>query len=82
MERGFVLGDAPWLSLRPSKQAFSRSLPGCLPQSNRCWFADTIVKVKLKYNLTVDVIEAGALESVLRTCSLVEMRFSRRFTTR
>ncbi len=53
-----------------------------LPTSNRCWFADTVVKVKLKYNLTVDVMEAAALEGVLRTCPSVEMQFSRRFTTR
>lgn len=47
-----------------------------LPQSNRCWYAATIVAVKLKYGLTVDVIEAGALEQVLGNCPRVEMQFS------
>ncbi len=42
---------------------------------NRYWFADTVVKVK--YNLTVDVMEAAALESVLRNCLSVAIQFTR-----
>ncbi len=53
-----------------------------LPTSNRCWFADTVVKVKVKYGLTVDVMEAAALERVLRACPSVALQFSRRLTTR
>ncbi len=46
-----------------------------LPESNRCWYADTIVRVKRKYSLTVDVVEAGALQRVLRACPVVAMQF-------
>lgn len=46
-----------------------------LPESNRCWYADTVLGVKRKYGLTVDVVEAGALERVLRACPVVDMQF-------
>lgn len=49
-----------------------------LPVSNRCWFAHTVLCVKMKYNLTVDILEAAALESVLSSCPSVAMQFSRR----
>ena len=39
-----------------------------MPSMNRCWFAETIVAVKLKYGLTVDRTEANALEAVLEDC--------------
>jgi len=41
------------------------------PALNQCWFADTIIKVKAKYRLTVDSREKAALESVLRSCTSV-----------
>ena len=47
-----------------------------LPVSNRCWFADTIVRVKRKYGLTVDLLEAAALERVLRACPTVAMQLT------
>ena len=46
------------------------------PALNQCWFADTIIKVKAKYRLTVDSREKAALESVLRSCTSVSMIFS------
>lgn len=49
-----------------------------LPQSNRCWYAATIVRIKIKYALTVDIVEAAALERVLRSCPVREMQFTRR----
>ena len=39
-----------------------------LPEINRCWFAETIVRVKSKYSLTVDAAEAAALRRVLGDC--------------
>ena len=47
-----------------------------LPESNRCWFANAVVEVKRKYSLTVDVVEAAALERVLRRCPSVEMQLA------
>lgn len=43
-----------------------------MPDFNQCWFAKTVVEVKRKYGLTVDVVEAGALERVLRDCESTE----------
>ena len=44
-----------------------------LPDRNKCWFADRVVRVRQKYRLTIDRREAEALESVLSGCSSVEM---------
>ena len=46
------------------------------PARNRCWFADTIIKVKTKYRLTVDSREKAALEATLRNCGSVGMIFA------
>ena len=46
------------------------------PALNQCWFADTIIKVKAKYRLTVDSRERAALERTLLSCSSVNMIFS------
>ena len=39
-----------------------------LPPLNQCWFADRVVAVRRKYNLTIDRREADALERVLAAC--------------
>ena len=44
------------------------------PPRNKCWFADTIIKVKSKYRLTVDSREKRALETALRSCASVNMQ--------
>ena len=44
-----------------------------LPDLNRRWFADRVVRVRQKYGLTIDRREAAALDSVLSGCSSVEM---------
>lgn len=46
------------------------------PALNQCWFADTIIKVKFKYRLTVDSREKSALERTLLSCNSVAMVFS------
>ena len=46
------------------------------PALNQCWFADTIIKVKSKYRLTVDSGEKAALERTLLSCSSVNMIMS------
>ena len=44
-----------------------------LPDLNQCWFADRVVKVRQKYDLTIDQPEADALAMVLSECSSAEM---------
>ena len=39
-----------------------------MPTTNRCWFANRVVEVRRKYGLTIDRLEANALENVLRFC--------------
>ena len=39
-----------------------------MPDRNRCWFAVTVVKVRRKYEMTIDQSEAEALEEVLSDC--------------
>ena len=46
------------------------------PALNKCWFADTTIKVKFKYGLTVDNREKAALERTLLGCHSVGMVFS------
>ena len=47
-----------------------------LPDLNQCWFADRVVQVRQEYELTIDEIEAAALEIVLSGCSSVDMVIS------
>ena len=47
-----------------------------LPSQNRCWFADRIVQVRLKYSLTINRAEADTLDSVLSGCASVEMEIT------
>ena len=44
-----------------------------LPDINRCWFADRVLRVRQKYGLTIDRREAEALDSVLSGCESLEM---------
>ena len=39
-----------------------------MPDRNRRWFALTVVKVRRKYEMTVDESETEALEEVLSDC--------------
>jgi hypothetical protein len=44
------------------------------PKLNVCWFADRIIKVKKKYNLSVDSREKAALQRSLESCSSLAMQ--------
>ena len=44
-----------------------------LPVRNRCWFANRVVEVRRKYDLTVDRREADRLERILASCASTEM---------
>ena len=46
-----------------------------MPPMNKCWFAQRIVEVRQKYGLTIDRLEAEALEDILSACSSVEIEF-------
>ena len=40
-----------------------------MPERNQCWFAQTIVDVRLKYGLTIDQTEADAIDRMLAGCA-------------
>ncbi len=44
-----------------------------LPDQNACWFADRVVQVRMKYELTIDQTEADALDVVLAGCDSTDM---------
>ena len=44
-----------------------------LPEMNRRWFADRVIRVRQKYDLTMDRREAETLHSILSACKSVEM---------
>lgn len=46
-----------------------------LPDTNKCWFANRIIEIKLKYQLSIDIAEKTALETVLNSCESPEMVF-------
>ena len=46
-----------------------------MPEKNKCWFANRVIEIKTKYNLSVDQKEANALGAELAKCKSVEMVF-------
>ncbi len=48
---------------------------GWLPPTNRCWFANRVVEVRRKYDLTIDRNEADVLERLLSTCTSTALVF-------
>ena len=49
---------------------------GWVPEINRCWFAQRVLQVRLKYGLSIDQQEAEALEKVLSACETTELEQS------
>lgn len=47
-----------------------------LPTHNRCWFAQTVLDVRMKYNLTIDIDEARVLDGILANCREVDFSIS------
>ena len=47
-----------------------------MPEINRCWFANRVLQVRLKYGLSIDRREAEALERTLSACTTVEIEKS------
>jgi hypothetical protein len=58
------------------QQKSAKDAADWLPELNQCWYADHIVRVRLKYGLTIDQREADALESVLSACQSTSMLFT------
>ena len=54
-------------------QKSARDAAEWLPDLNRCWFADRVIRVRQEYGLTIDRAEADALDTVLSGCSSVDM---------
>ena len=52
-------------------QKSARDAAEWLPDLNRCWFADRVIRVRQEYRLTIDRAEADALDTVLSGCSSV-----------
>ena len=44
-----------------------------MPVLNQCWYANRIVEIRRKYNLTIDRREAEILERILSSCTSTEM---------
>ena len=40
-----------------------------LPDHNKCWYVNTVIKVKQKYDLSIDPAERDAMQEVLDGCS-------------
>ena len=51
------------------QQKSARDAAEWLPDQNRCWFARTIIDVRLAYSLTIDQREADALDRILVGCT-------------
>ena len=56
-----------------NSQKGARDAADWLPNRNRCWFAATVIEVRRKYNLTIDLVEAYALDQVLASCTSTEL---------
>ena len=44
-----------------------------LPQYNKCWYVFTVIQVKQKYKMSVNVEERDAMQEVLDTCTADEI---------
>lgn len=53
-----------------------RDAAAWIPTLNRCWFAGRVLGVRLKYGLTIDRMEATALDRILAGCNSTAMIFA------
>ena len=49
-------------------QKIAKDVAEWLPALNQCWYVNQVVKVKRKYNLTMDQAEASTAQRVLANC--------------
>lgn len=45
---------------------------GWVPEVNQCWFAEQVIEIRRKYDLTIDLYEVLALERILLGCPSTE----------
>ena len=60
-------------SPRVNRQKGAKDAAEWQPDTNQCWFAQTVVDVRRAYRLTIDRREAAALDRILVGCSSTEM---------
>jgi len=46
-----------------------------LPHYNKCWFVHRNIQIRLKYQLTIDRVEANAIDKVIENCDSFQMIF-------
>ena len=63
-----TLADSVTNRTKSSRDAFD-----WLPEENKCWFADRVLKVRQEFGLSVDPDEAAALEELIATCDSFEL---------
>ena len=56
-------------SPRVNRQKGAKDAAEWQPDTNQCWFAQTVVDVRRAYRLTIDRREAAALDRILVGCS-------------
>ena len=44
-----------------------------MPQVNRCWFVDRVIRVRRKYDLSIDTREARAIDQVIEGCDSFDL---------
>ena len=49
-------------------QKIAKDVAEWLPALNQCWYVNQVVRVKRKYNLTMDQAEASKAQRVLASC--------------
>ena len=59
-----------------NRQKGAKDVAEWLPALNQCWYVNQVVKVKLKYGLTMDSAEAQKARKVLNSCLNFAMQFT------
>ena len=55
------------------QEKIDKDVTDWIPDYNRCWFANRVVEVRRKYDLTVDLREAWMLRDILNNCQSTEL---------
>ena len=58
-----------------NRDKWAKDVAEWLPAMNECWYVNQVVKVKLKYGLTMDSAEAQKAQEVLNSCPSFAMQF-------
>ena len=58
-----------------NRHKWAKDVAEWLPAMNQCWYVNQVVKVKLKYGLTMDTAEAQKAQEILNSCPSFAMQF-------